>query len=176
MGYVPKKVYLGLGGNIGNSAAVIQHACAMIQSIEGVCHFEVSRLYQTAPVSDIPQADYINAVCRFDTELALADLWGHLQAIEKKLGKVKKAKNEPRVIDVDILFFGNEYYDQEGLQIPHPRWKERLFVLEPLKDLTLIVHVPIKIACSLSVVEIDLAGVIQQFSSNEMEKQCIKCL
>jgi 2-amino-4-hydroxy-6-hydroxymethyldihydropteridine diphosphokinase len=172
-----KKVYLGLGSNIGDSVDTVWHACQAIEAIDHVYDFVVSRLYQTAPVSDIPQPDYINAVCRFDTDFAVIELWERLQAIEKMLGKIDKAKNAPRVIDIDILFYGSDSYDNAGLQIPHPRWKERLFVLVPLCDLEPLINVPIQsCADKQNVLEIDLKAMILQFPPREMEKQCIKCL
>ncbi len=68
--------------------------------------------------------------------IPLFELFNHLQNIEKNLGKSPKTKEAPRIIDLDILFFGQEFaFNAEGLQIPHIRWKERLFVLQPLSDL-----------------------------------------
>ena len=87
------------------------------------------------PVSALPQADYINAVCCFKTCLPPLSLLYELQKIEKKLGKQPKSKQEPRVIDCDILFYGDEEVSLPELEIPHPRWRERLFVLQPLADL-----------------------------------------
>lgn len=129
-------VYLGLGGNIGDSCAILQSGIAKISSIEGVSDVITSSFYQTTPVSDLEQPDYINAVCRCKTTLSPQDLFAHLQEIERSLGKSPKPKNAPRIIDIDLLFFGTEPFNGHGLKIPHPRWQERLFVLIPLLELT----------------------------------------
>lgn len=173
------EVYLGLGGNIGDSAAVIRRACGLIAALDGTRDFRMSRLYLTAPVSDLPQADYVNGACGFETSLSLPALWSQLQAIEISLGKQDKPKNAPRIIDIDILFFGRDCCDHMGLQIPHPRWHERLFVLVPLRDLTTAVHVPVKVdGNQTKLVETDLDAMIQKLSplSPETETPCIKCL
>lgn len=135
-------VYLGLGGNIGDSKAVLRQALARIAALPEIKELEVSSFYKTSPVSEIPQSDYLNAVCRFKTGLSAGRLFEALKAIEKSLGKEPKSKNVPRVIDIDLLFFGTESYQEEGLEIPHPRWRERLFVIVPLLDLTATIIVP----------------------------------
>ena len=129
-------VYLGLGGNIGPADQTINSAVDCIRELRGVFNLRVSRLYQTKPISDIPQDLFVNAVCKFETCLPASTLFRRLEQIERDLGKFPKAKNEPRPIDIDLLFYGNVTYDNGYLQIPHPRWKERLFVLVPLKELT----------------------------------------
>jgi 2-amino-4-hydroxy-6-hydroxymethyldihydropteridine diphosphokinase len=136
-------VYLSLGSNVGNSLKQIKTAFLEIANISHLYQLRTSRLYRTSPVSPIPQRDYINGVCRFQTTLSACDLFEELRKIEKKLGKENKAKEEPRSIDIDILFFGKEFIHENYLQIPHPRWKERLFVLIPLLDLTETITYPI---------------------------------
>jgi 2-amino-4-hydroxy-6-hydroxymethyldihydropteridine diphosphokinase len=131
-----ERVYLGLGSNLGDSFTVVKRAFLEISNIPNVQLLKTSRLYQTTPVSEIPQNDYINAVCKLQTMLSIDELFQELKIIEKTLGKHLKAKTAPREIDIDILFFGDSYRKTESLQIPHPRWKERLFVLMPLWDLT----------------------------------------
>lgn len=134
--------YLGLGGNIGQSLSILQEALTKIAGLNGIYDVIVSRFYKTKPVSDIPQPDFINAVCKFKTSLSADELLKNLQQIEKSLGKTQKAKNAPRVIDLDCLFFGNEQHQTETLTIPHPHWQDRLFVLVPLLDLVSELDVP----------------------------------
>ncbi len=129
-------VYLGLGSNIGDSVDTIKKAIRAISDIPHAQLLKTSRHFLTTPVSDIPQADYINAVCKLQTPLPAEGLLHELQKIEIALGKRQKAKNAPREIDIDILFFGTARCETTQLQIPHPRWKERLFVLMPLWDVT----------------------------------------
>ena len=138
-------VYVGMGGNIGDTFAVMQRAVTELAQMEGITEFECSKIYQTTPVTpyqDISQEDYLNAVCRFTTSLEPLTLLQVLQSLEKKLGKIAAPKNSARVIDLDILFFGCQEHNHSHLMIPHPKWKERLFVLTPLLDLTENIHLP----------------------------------
>ena len=131
-----KTVYLSIGGNEGDRFAVMQEALLAINHIPNIKNFKASSLYETSPVSDIPQSDYLNAACRFDTDLDAQTLLNHLQTIEKSLGKEPKPKNAARIIDIDVIFFGEEVFRSNELEIPHPRWRERLFVIIPLLELT----------------------------------------
>lgn len=129
-------VYLSLGSNIGNSFLTLTRTLELIKTIPDVHLLDVSDFYRTTPVSSIPQRDFLNAACTLKTTLPAHDLYHALHEIEILLGKIPKEKNAPRPIDIDILFFGNKWYQTKELCIPHPHWKERLFVLIPLLDLT----------------------------------------
>jgi len=137
-----EEVYVGLGGNIGDSVGILQHALDKMASLPGIYDLKASSFYVTTPVSEIPQRYYVNAVCRFSTKLAAHDLLKQLQQIEIALSKTPKAKNAPRIIDLDILLFRSEIHKTPDLEIPHPRWKERLFVLKPLAELVDKLPVP----------------------------------
>lgn len=136
-----RKVYISLGANLGEPLVTVQKALLEI-SILFPIGYRHSRFYETSPVSPIPQMSFINAVCCFETKQSAEEVFCEMQLIEKKLGKVPKGKDEPRFIDLDLLFFGNEYKNLEGLQVPHPRWEKRLFVLAPLSDLVKEIIVP----------------------------------
>lgn len=129
-------VYVGLGANLANPESNITNAAQRLASLQGVHDFTLSPLYRTSPVSDIPQPDYFNAVCRFRTIYSAHTLLENLQSIESGLGKTPKPQDAPRPIDLDILFYGLETHNDPQLTIPHPRWRERLFVVKPLADLT----------------------------------------
>lgn len=137
-------VYLGLGGNIGNRLTVLREAIQAIKTLPGIKELKTSSFYETAPLSNLAQADYLNVACCFKTSMSAHPLLYLLQAIEKDLGKVPKPKNAPRIIDIDILFFGNEHHCTKELDIPHPKWQERLFVVAPLSDLITKMTVPLK--------------------------------
>lgn len=138
-----KLVYLSLGSNIGDRLTTLHRTLASIAEIPGVSRLEASSIYETEPVSEIPQEDYLNAACRFlSTDLTAEQLLCHLEGILKRHGQGDRPKNAPRVIDIDILFFGCEFHDTERLQIPHPRWQQRLFVVVPLLDLTQTITIP----------------------------------
>lgn len=129
-------VYLGMGGNLQNPYASIKKALRLIEDIENVSLVNTSSFYQTSPVSKIEQEDYLNAVCSIKTTLTPFQLLEKLKEIERVIGKTPKGKEEPRIIDIDILFFGKKNIDTKDLTVPHPRWKERLFVLVPLAEIT----------------------------------------
>lgn len=136
------EVYVGLGGNIGNTRQVLLEALKLIKAHPRIHNLQTSSFYQTSAVSPIPQRDYINAVCRFHTELDPHTLLQVLQTVETQLGKIAKPKDAPRVLDCDILFYGNRSVSTPELEIPHPRWRQRLFVLAPLAELTKSVPLP----------------------------------
>lgn len=134
--------YVGLGGNIGDTVSIMRSALSQICSLEGVHQVAISSFYETSPVSSIPQSSYTNAVCRLKTTLTPHELLTQLQRIERMHGKEPKPKEAPRILDLDILLFGSYQCRDKELEIPHPRWRERLFVLMPLSDLTSSIAVP----------------------------------
>lgn len=127
--------YISLGSNLGNPIESISLALKALYKEPEIFDLQTSRPYLTAPISDIPQPDYINAACRFSTSLDLLTLWKILQKIECNCGKIPKPKNAPRIFDIDLIFYGDQVIENEELTIPHPRWQERLFVIAPLRDI-----------------------------------------
>ena len=162
--------FVGLGGNIGDSRSVLSVALEHIQALEGVSELRASHFYQTTPVSSIPQTDYINAVCALQTLYTADELLVNLQAIERMLGKLPKEKDAPRILDLDILFYGSHWIDHPELQVPHPRWKERLFVLKPLSDLVSEVNVPVAPG---QVVSMCLDELLENFNNLHQEQVTI---
>jgi len=128
-------VYLSLGGNIDNPAHNLHKALTALQRSSQIYDLKFSHFYLTAPVEVQASSDFVNVVCSLETTLSLNDLFKLTESIEIQLGKVPKPKIASRPIDIDLLFYGDQSYQTETLKIPHPRWKERLFVLYPLKDL-----------------------------------------
>jgi 2-amino-4-hydroxy-6-hydroxymethyldihydropteridine diphosphokinase len=131
-----EEVYIGLGANLGDPYFQLTYALNKLRENPAINQLQVSRFYQTTPVSPVEQPLFLNGVCRFTTTLSLSDLWKFLMSIQENLGQGPKPKTAPRKIDLDILFFGLNPIIHEELQIPHPRLYERLFVLQPLSDLT----------------------------------------
>ncbi len=136
-------VYLSLGANLGDCRKSLRLAVEQLASHPKVTldtNRDVARLFQTSPVGcDRTQPPYLNTVARIETSLSPTALLAITQQIESKLGRIRpgknKQKNQPRTIDIDILFFGDLDYHDKWLEIPHPRLTERRFVLEPLADL-----------------------------------------
>jgi 2-amino-4-hydroxy-6-hydroxymethyldihydropteridine diphosphokinase len=92
-----------------------------------------SALYRTAP-HQAQGPDFINAVARIDTRLTAPDVLDALQAIEHRAGRLRPYVNAPRSLDLDLLFYGDACMHSPRLTLPHPRWRERAFVLVPLAD------------------------------------------
>lgn len=153
-------VFLGLGGNIGDTETILRAALESISSIPGIGNIQVSRFYHTSPVGNPLLDPFVNAVCYMETDLSPQELLSTLQKIESSFGKLPKKKNDPRAIDIDILFYGDKTILDPLLEIPHPRWKNRLFVLVPLSDLTQFIYHPLYGT-------IDLLKEIALFSSSE---------
>jgi len=126
-------VYLGLGGNLGDPPATFQHA--LHQLAEHAKIISVSKLYRSKPYGYPDQPDFYNAAARISTDLTPLDLLARLQGIEQTLGKKVIRENGPRIIDLDLLLYGDETLDLPDLQLPHPGILKRDFVLRPLHDL-----------------------------------------
>lgn len=135
------KAYVGLGGNLGDVENNFKTALALLNSLPEVCLLEVSSFYRNPAISPIPQPDFLNGVCCFEWSKDPFSLFKALQQIQRILGQKPKPKEAPRLIDLDLLFFGKEEIQTLELEVPHPRWQERLFVLIPLAELTATIEV-----------------------------------
>jgi len=128
-------IYIGVGSNIGNRFQHIHNAAVELSKLPQTRLMDSAPVYETDPVGGPPQDKFLNTVWQIDSELTPRELMQSLIKIEKKLGRVRGVKNGPRVIDLDILFYGGQYVQEEDLQIPHPRLQDREFILKPLADL-----------------------------------------
>ncbi len=128
------EVLLGLGGNLGDPVAAIGAALNRLES-GGVRITRRSRWYRTAPWGVAGQPDYVNLCVAGETELAARALLDLIHAIEAALGRERRERWGPRILDIDILAYGDALIDEPGLTIPHPRLTERAFVLVPLLDI-----------------------------------------
>ena len=126
-------IYLGLGGNLGDPPATFRKAIAQISGFAQI--IEVSKLYRSKPYGFSDQPDFYNAAARISTDLNPIDLLARLQDVEQKLGKKVVRENGPRIIDLDLLLYGDDTLDLPNLQLPHPGILLRDFVLRPLHDL-----------------------------------------
>ena len=129
------EVGFGLGGNVGDPAEAIRSAVAALQA-RGIAKMEqVSSLYRTAPWGGVPQPDYANACAVGTTELTPLDLLDAVKTLERDLGRVDTVRWGPRVIDIDILYYGDLAMQDERLVIPHRDLLRRAFVLIPLAEI-----------------------------------------
>jgi 2-amino-4-hydroxy-6-hydroxymethyldihydropteridine diphosphokinase len=127
-------VYLGLGSNIGEKEDHMKKALELIGKSYTIQRS--SPLYLTEPVGEIEQEWFLNSVVEIDTDIAPEKLLSSLKSIERKLGRKKTKENGPRIIDIDILFYGDQVLHTKNLIIPHPRLQARLFVLQPMMDVS----------------------------------------
>jgi 2-amino-4-hydroxy-6-hydroxymethyldihydropteridine diphosphokinase len=127
--------FLGLGSNLGDRLANLQAAADALQAEPGLWVRVSSRVWETTPVGGPPQPDYLNAVIRVETDLSARDLLDVARRVEARLGRVRKERWGARTLDVDILLYDEEQIDEPDLVVPHPRMKQRAFVLLPLLEL-----------------------------------------
>jgi 2-amino-4-hydroxy-6-hydroxymethyldihydropteridine diphosphokinase len=125
--------WIALGGNLGDREASLGAALQEASRFSDIV--QVSSFYETEPVGFAEQPPFLNAVARLRTELDPRSLLDHLLAVEHQLGRARTIRNGPRVIDLDLLLYGQSVIDEPGLEIPHPRLHERRFVLAPLAEL-----------------------------------------
>ncbi|MGM0370282.1 MAG: 2-amino-4-hydroxy-6-hydroxymethyldihydropteridine diphosphokinase [Bacillota bacterium] len=128
-------VYLGLGTNIGAKEKNLRKAVNLLKQTPGLKLIQVSSIYETAPWGYEEQNNFLNLCLELKTELEPQELLTVCQKVENDLGRVRNKKWGPRIIDVDILTYDDLKINTPKLIIPHPRIKERAFVLVPLQDL-----------------------------------------
>lgn len=127
--------YIGIGSNLGDRRAYIDKAIVELRNNKYIKVIKISSIYETDPVSDIPQGKFLNGVIEIETNLKTRPLLKELNGIEERLGRKRTLKNAPRTIDLDILYYGDEKISEKDLVIPHPKIEEREFVLRGLREL-----------------------------------------
>lgn len=125
---------VALGSNLGDREAHLAFAVGRLSHL--LHHLEQSRWHDTAPVGvSADQPRYLNGVVVGETSLSARALLERLLAIEGEAGRVRPGPMAPRTLDLDLILYGAERIQEPGLVVPHPRFRERLFVLEPLAEL-----------------------------------------
>ena len=128
--------YIGIGSNLGEPKQQINQAVNALENIQNTTLAEISSLYFSRPMGPQDQPDYMNAVAALETTLTPLELLDALQHIENEAGRVRKDERwGPRVLDLDILLFGEQIIDNERLIVPHYGMKLREFVLIPLAEI-----------------------------------------
>ena len=126
--------YLGLGSNMGDREGFLRQAVALLAAEGDISVKQVSSIYETDPVGFTDQGAFLNAVAVVETELSASDLLRKCLCVERSLQRVRDVRWGPRTIDIDLLLFGDQIMDDSELTVPHPRLRERLFVLIPLHE------------------------------------------
>ena len=133
--------YLGLGSNLGDREENLRMAIDLLSRRMRTGKF--SSIYDTAPIGDIPQPRFLNMVCEISTTLAPPLLLYAVKNVEMMAGRRGKT-GEPRIIDIDILLYGDQVFKSADLEVPHPRLAERAFALIPLAEISPDVIHPVK--------------------------------
>lgn len=125
--------YIGMGSNLGDRLGYLRAAVAALAA-RGLEPAGVSSVYESDAL-DPPQPDYLNAVVSVSTSLSARELLEALKAIEAELGRQHTQRWGPREIDLDLLLYGDEMLEEDGLTVPHPEMTKRSFVLMPLLEI-----------------------------------------
>ena len=137
-----ERAAIALGSNIEDPEAQVARAFDEISALPQTRLIRRSRLHRTKPVGYADQPDFVNAMALVETALEPRALLDALLAIERKHGRKRAIPNGPRTLDLDIIVYGNRVIDEPGLKVPHPRAKEREFVMVPLKEVWPDVVIP----------------------------------
>jgi 2-amino-4-hydroxy-6-hydroxymethyldihydropteridine diphosphokinase len=133
------KAYIGLGSNEGDRLGYVQQAMQLLKDVSGIAVTECSSLYETEPVGDLYTEWFVNAVVAIETSLTAEDLLDVCRDIEKRLTEMHRhnstSRIRERILDLDILFYGDTVMESPGLKLPHPKMHLRSFALVPLLEI-----------------------------------------
>ena len=132
---MPPAALIAIGSNLGTPKKNCIEAIDIITSSPGIKTISKSSFYQTAPVGNTEQNWFINSVIKISTQLNPDILLAVLLEIESKMGRIRKEKWGPRIIDLDLLFYDNLIIKKKDLTLPHPEIQKRNFVLQPLNEI-----------------------------------------
>ena len=137
------KSLLSLGSNLCNRKENIENCLRHLNKTKNINIIGISSLYETSPMYNSDQKDFINCVIEVETSLRPLELLEYTQLVETKMARTTKlVRNQPRKIDVDILTYSSKIVNQQNLEVPHPRISERKFVLIPLFELKGNIAIP----------------------------------
>lgn len=131
------RAFVGLGGNLGDPVATLQHAIRELDGLPSTRLLRASRLYRSPAWGVQEQPDFINGVALLETTLDARTLLEAMLQVERTYGRDREAETRwgPRTLDLDLLLYGNEVIEQPGLRVPHPHLHERAFALLPLSEI-----------------------------------------
>ncbi len=151
---------IALGSNIGDSRNTLAGALTKLAHAPGITLETYSHWYQTKAVGP-PQPDYLNACAVLRVSLSPPELLHTMLAIESHFGRIRRERWGPRTLDLDLLLFDDQIVNRPGLQIPHPRLRERAFVLVPLAEIAPTWVEPVSgVAIATLVQTVDCEGVV----------------
>lgn len=127
--------FISLGGNVGDRFHYLKKAVMRLRQSEEIQLKVLSSIYETDPVGFVDQPPFLNMVVGGETNLKAEELLVTVLQIERELGRIREVRWGPRTIDIDILTYGQERFIGDDLEVPHPRMKDRLFVLIPFVEI-----------------------------------------
>jgi len=131
----PRQAIIAFGSNLGKRRQNLARALQLLDSLPQTEIIALSPLYETAPVGLLDQPPFLNGAAAIETAFPPKTVLKQLLSIEKEIGRTRTIRWGPRTIDLDLLFYENEILETENLTLPHPRWRERTFVIIPLRNL-----------------------------------------
>ncbi|HOV33713.1 MAG TPA: 2-amino-4-hydroxy-6-hydroxymethyldihydropteridine diphosphokinase [Candidatus Hydrogenedens sp.] len=137
------KAYLSIGSNLGNKLDNINEALKKLNKILHTEIIKTSYVYETEPIGNFNQPTFYNIAVEIETGLSPLELLSEIKKIELQLGRTTQERWGPRVIDIDIILYGNVCWSDEQLVLPHAEFRNRRFVLQPLSDLNSQITDPI---------------------------------
>ena len=127
--------FIALGANLGDPVAQLREAAQRLRDTAGLHSVQLSPIYFSAPVGVVDQPRFANAAVQLETSLSAHELLAVCHSVERAMGRVRTVRWGPRTIDLDLIFFGTLHLSDDVLTLPHPRWSERAFVVQPIYDL-----------------------------------------
>lgn len=161
MSQEPARAYLGLGGNVGEVEITMMEALHAIDSLPQTSVRAQSALYRSPAWGRTDQPDFINAAAELRTSLVPRVLLDYLLGIETRFGRVRGQQEKwgPRTLDLDLLLFGDQVLEEDGLRVPHPHMHERAFVLLPLAEIAPRLQVPGRGPIANLLASLDCSGI-----------------
>ncbi len=154
------KAWLGLGSNQQQPMDQLTEALGRLAETKGIGILRTSSFYRTPPWGDEQQDDFINAVVQIETSLEPLNLLGELKTIENLMGRKRSGRRwGPRLIDIDLLLYGDQQLHMDELEVPHSRMHERAFVLIPLAELDPELDIPGRGSVENLLQQIDCSGI-----------------
>ena len=157
-------VFLGIGGNLGNRLKTLGNCRNLIEKHCGKI-FKVSKIYETEAWGIHDQPAFLNQALLLQTNFSVTQLMTCILNVEKKLGRIRKEKFGPRLIDIDIIFFNSEIFSNSLVTVPHPEMHKRRFVLIPLAEIAeLLLHPVLQKSCFELLSDCEDELIVKKFS------------
>lgn len=154
---------IGLGGNLGDAATTLRDAFQALDQLPGTRLLRASPLFRTPAWGNLDQPDFVNAAALVDTALPARALLDALLDLERRFGRRREAGAQwgPRILDLDVLLYGDAVVDEPGLRVPHPHLHERAFALLPLARIAPEMEVPGRGSVAKLLAAVDASGCIE---------------